>query len=108
MQQVIACDSPGCTRGLIHLPGGFANPCSVCLGSGELTLARICSLLGENRSTVIKLLKPRRRMRAKTASRMLDKLLTLLATPETLVEMPPLELEDEFTECERRQIRMLV
>lgn len=75
---MIRCDAPNCTRGLIHRPEGFADPCPVCRGTGELTLARVCALLEENPSTVVKLLKPRRRMRAKTAARLLDKILALL------------------------------
>lgn len=75
---MITCDL--CVRGILH-NFQWGNPCPTCQGRGELSLARVCELLGENPSTVVKLLKPRRRMRPKTAARLLDKLLGLLATP---------------------------
>jgi hypothetical protein len=77
------------------------------MGKGELTLERVCLLLEECPSTVIKLLKPRRKMRVKTAARILDKILTLLDRGDArLVDAPELELEDEFTDGERRQMTL--
>ncbi|MDD1677637.1 MAG: hypothetical protein LUO93_00440 [Methanomicrobiales archaeon] len=99
----ILCDL--CTRGIVH-NSPWGEPCKVCLGRGSLTLARVCRLLGENESTVVKLLKPRRRMRVKTAARLLDKLCELIE-PKELTGAPPLELEEEFTDGERRQLRCL-
>ena len=90
-----------CVRGIVRT-SPWGEPCRVCLGRGSLTLARVCKLLGENPSTVVKLLKPRRRMRLKTAARLLEKLCALIE-PRELTGAPPLELEEEFTEGERRQ-----
>src|SRR5579875_1440263 len=80
---MIRCDVPGCVRGIVHRPGGFGDPCKVCGGKGTLPLARVCSLLSENRSTVVKLLKPRRRLRPKTAARLLDKIIALVEAPQS-------------------------
>ena len=74
---MITCDL--CTRGIIHKTE-WGEPCPVCMGKGELTLERVCLLLDECPSTVVKLLKPRRKMRAKTAARLLDKLCTIIET----------------------------
>lgn len=77
---MITCDL--CTRGILKR-GDWGEPCPTCLGKSELTLERVCILLEECPSTVVKLLKPRRRMRAKTAARLLDKLLRLQASAST-------------------------
>lgn len=75
----IDCYGPGCVRGLVHRDGGWADPCRVCGGIGQLSFAELCRRLGEHESTVVKLLKPHRRMRVRTAARILDKLLEELA-----------------------------
>jgi hypothetical protein len=72
---IIACDR--CTCGFIHRPDGWSDPCPFCKGLGGITFAELCRRLEENESTVIKLFKPLRAMRAKTAARILDKLLAL-------------------------------
>lgn len=72
---IIACDAPGCVRGLVHRDGGWADPCRVCGGSGGVALGAICKRIGEHESTVRKLLKPGRRMRPKVAVRIMGKLL---------------------------------
>ena len=75
---MIACDAPGCVRGLIHRAGGWADPCKFCGGIGAVSLAEVCRRIGENESTVRRLLRPRYRMRPKVAARILDKLLEAL------------------------------
>ena len=76
----VTCDAPGCVRGLVHREGGWADPCKFCGGDGGISFAALCRRLGEHESTVVKLVKPRRRMRAKTAARILDKILNLMET----------------------------
>lgn len=76
---IVACDVGGCVRGLVHRAGGWADPCKFCGGAGGISFAELCRRLNEHESTVVKLLKPRRRMRARTAARILDKLLALVA-----------------------------
>lgn|GEM_PF-3407770 len=76
---IVACDAPGCVRGLVHRPGGWADPCRVCGGSGGIPFGTLCKRIGEHESTVRRLLKPGRRMRAKTASRIMGKILDVVA-----------------------------
>lgn len=71
----IVCDAPGCVRGLVHRAGGWADPCKVCGGLGGVALGTLCKRINEHESTVRRLFKPTRRMRSKTAARILDKLL---------------------------------
>ena len=78
-QVTFACDAPGCVRGLVHLPGGWADKCNRCGGAGGISLAELCRRIGEHDSTVRRLLRPSRRMRARTAARILDKLLAEMA-----------------------------
>ena len=75
----IACDAPGCVRGLVHLPGGWADKCKRCGGAGAVSLAELCRRIGEHESTVRRLLRPNRRMRSRTTARILDKLLAEMA-----------------------------
>lgn len=75
---MIACDAPGCVRGLVHRAGGWADPCKLCEGLGVVSLAAICKRIGEHESTVRRLTRPRCRMRPKVAARILDKLLEVL------------------------------
>lgn len=74
---VVLCDVGGCVRGLVHREGGWADPCKFCGGAGCVSFAELCRRLGEYESTVVKLLKPHRRMRARTAARILDKIVSL-------------------------------
>lgn len=73
----ILCDAPGCIRGLVHRPTGFADPCKICLGRGSISLATLCKYLGENESTVGKLLRPHKRMRPRVAARICAKLVAI-------------------------------
>jgi hypothetical protein len=73
----ITCDAPGCIRGLVHREA-WADPCKFCSGQGFITLAELCRRLGENESTVRKLLRPHRKMRSKTAARLLEKIHELI------------------------------
>ena len=75
---IVTCDAPGCVRGLVHRDGGWADPCGVCGGAGGVPLGALCRRIGEHESTVRKLFKPRRRMRAKTASRIMGKILDVV------------------------------
>lgn len=75
---MITCDAPSCVRGLVHLPGGFADPCPICHGKGELHLAEVSRLIDENEATLTKLLRLRGRMRSKVCRRILDKLALVL------------------------------
>ena len=70
---MLKCDAPGCIRGLIHLRSGFADPCQICAGKGELHLAEVARLLNEDATTLAKLLRGKRKMRVKTCRRILDK-----------------------------------
>lgn len=75
---MIRCDAPGCVRGVVHLPGGFGDPCKVCEGRGELHLAEVARLLDESEQTLTRLLRGRQKMRVKTCRRILDKVATVL------------------------------
>lgn len=70
----VSCDAPGCVRGLVH-HDEWADPCKFCGGVGFLSFAEVCRRIDENESTVRKLLRPNRRMRPKTAARIMEKLL---------------------------------
>jgi hypothetical protein len=74
----ITCSAPGCRRGLVHQVGGWTDPCKFCSGLGYITFAELCRRIHEHESTVIRILKPDRRMRARTAARILDKLLAVV------------------------------
>jgi hypothetical protein len=69
---VIRCDAPGCRSGVLHTTA-FGEPCPTCKGRGELHLAEVARLLGENETTLKKLMKLRGRMRVRTCRRILDK-----------------------------------
>ena len=71
----IQCDL--CVRGVVHY-GDWGLTCKFCSGRGSFTLAHLCRALGENESTVRKLLKPRRKMRVKTAYRIFLKLMDII------------------------------
>jgi hypothetical protein len=77
----IACDAPGCIRGVVRGHSAFGDPCPVCVGRGSLSLATVCTYIQENESTVRKLLRPNRRMRPKVAARICAKLVALV-TPK--------------------------
>ena len=76
---IVACDAPGCVRGLVHRDAGWADPCKVCGGAGGVPLGTLCRRIGEHESTVRKLLKPGRRMRPKVAARIMGKILDVVA-----------------------------
>jgi hypothetical protein len=44
---IIVCDAPRCVRGLVHLAGGWADPCKVCGGLGGVrsTMKKILDVL---------------------------------------------------------------
>ena len=75
---MLKCDAPNCRRGLVHLRGGFGDPCTICNGRGELHLAEVARLLDENEATLAKVLKPHGRMRVKACRRILDKVAAVL------------------------------
>ncbi len=75
---IVACDAPGCVRGLVHRAGGWADPCKVCGGAGGVALGTLCKRIGECESTVRRLLRPGRRMRSRTTSRIMEKILDLI------------------------------
>lgn len=70
----IVCDV--CRRGLIHGPE-WSRPCPVCKGRGSMSLATLCELIGEWESTVRKLFRTNKKMRAKVAARICDKIVNL-------------------------------
>ena len=74
---IIKCDAPGCVRGIVHRAQGFGDPCKMCGGLGALTLTRICKLIDESPSTVRKLVRMRRPMRARIAARICGKIVEL-------------------------------
>jgi hypothetical protein len=74
---IVVCDAPECVRGLVHRDGGWADPCKFCGGVGHVSFASICRMINEHESTMRKLLKPKKRMRARTAARILDKLIAI-------------------------------
>lgn len=78
---IVACDAPGCVRGLVHRAGGWADPCRVCYGLGGITFSALCRRIGEHESTVKKLFKPGRRMRPKVTARIMGKILDVIAVP---------------------------
>jgi hypothetical protein len=72
----IRCDL--CKAGLVGRAHSPTHPahiwperCPFCAGRGSLSLERVCEKIGENVSTVRKLLRPKARMRAKVAHRIL-------------------------------------
>ena len=73
---MIRCDAPGCVRGLVHRAEGWADPCSVCKGAGELTVAEICRRIDENEGTIARLIRGRK-MRSRTLFRLAGKLAEL-------------------------------
>lgn len=74
---ISACGAPDCVRGLVHRAGGWADPCKFCRGLGGITLAELCRRIDEYESTVSRIFDPERRMRPRTAFRILEKLLRL-------------------------------
>jgi len=76
---MIPCDQ--CRRGWIPSPTGWADPCKVCGGSGELSLHRLAYLTGVDESTVKRLWNGGR-TRVKTAQRILSRLSEYLAPPK--------------------------
>ena len=80
---MIRCDAFRCVRGVVHRPGGFGDACKFCGGAGELSMAQICFKIDENEQTVAKLLRPNRKMRAKTAYRIFEKLMAIIEPPGT-------------------------
>lgn len=88
---ILTCDAPGCVRGLVHRAGGWADPCKVCGGSGGVALGTLCKRIGEHESTVRRLFKPKRKMRAKTCARIVGKIVDLV---ETITSSKSSEVED--------------
>lgn len=66
------CDAPGCRKGLVHLPSGFADPCPVCKGTGQLSFAEVCRLLDVDENTLRRFLRPDQRSRLSTCTRILN------------------------------------
>ena len=75
---MIICDARGCVRGIIHRAEGFGDPCKVCSGAGRLSLSTIAKRIGENESTLRKILKPHRKMRVKVTARICGKIVELI------------------------------
>jgi hypothetical protein len=73
---IVTCDAPDCVRGVVHR-GDWGDPCKFCKGLGKISLAELCRRIDEWESTVEGLTRPERRMRARTAARILDKLLRI-------------------------------
>ena len=72
------CDARGCVRGLVHR-AEWADPCTVCGGTSVVSLGALCKRIGEHESTVRRLLKPKERMRAKVAARIMGKILEVVS-----------------------------
>lgn len=68
----VRCDQ--CVQGLIPKGNAWPERCPFCAGRASVSLERVCRQIGENVSTVRKLLRPNRRMRAKVAYRILTNL----------------------------------
>ena len=82
------CDAPGCVRGVVHV-GAFGEPCKICAGQGELTLAELARVLGENEQILARLSKMRRKMRVSTCQRLLGKLMSVIE-PRSKPKQPSL------------------
>lgn len=66
----IRCDR--CVFGIVSEGAGeWPKRCAFCAGRGSISLEHVCEKIGENVSTVRKLLRPKARMRAKVAHRIL-------------------------------------
>lgn len=76
----IRCDAPGCRRGVVH--GEWPQPCPVCGGRGSFSLEALCEKIGECESTMRKLFRPHRKMRAKVAARICAKIVDLVTPPK--------------------------
>lgn len=66
---IIRCDM--CRSGIIPNGNAWPERCRFCIGRGSMSLEHICLAIRENVSTVRKLLRPNRPMRAKVAYRIL-------------------------------------
>lgn len=78
---MIHCDAPGCVRGIVSgkLLSDFGRPCDVCKGYGSLSLHALAERIGENESTLRRVLKTHRNMRPKVTARICGKIMDLIA-----------------------------
>ena len=74
---MVKCDVAGCVRGLVHR-GEWADPCPFCGGAGYVSWEALAERLGECVSTLRKLDRPHRKMRAKTAARLVEKIMEVV------------------------------
>ena len=70
---MIRCDAKGCVRGVVHR-GDFGEMCKFCLGKGAISLGDLACNIGECESTLRKLLRPHRAMRASVCARIVEKI----------------------------------
>lgn len=75
---LIVCDAPQCVRGIVHLPGGFGNPCKVCGGLGGFTVTGLAHRIGEHPRTFANFIR-NRRMRPRTTARICASLVELVS-----------------------------
>jgi hypothetical protein len=65
--------------------GDWIDPCTVCGGSGFLTLTRLCEIVEVDEATLKGLWTLRRRTRVRTAQRVLDRIYELTKPKQALL-----------------------
>ena len=92
----IHCDAAGCVRGIVHDRVTFKHhACGLCGGRGSLSLETLCRAISENPSTVRRVMKLRRPMRAKVAARICAKLVAICERAPIVHDEPHLQQAGE-------------
>jgi hypothetical protein len=73
---MIRCDL--CKAGWVPNTAGWSDPCVWCNGTGELTLKSVSALCSVDVSTLKRVLRPKAKVRTKTAQKVLDRLLPIV------------------------------
>jgi hypothetical protein len=73
---MIRCDL--CKAGWVPNATGWSDPCVWCNGTGELTFVAVAKICRVDVSTLKRILRPKGRVRVKTAQKILDRLLPII------------------------------
>ena len=74
---MIRCDQ--CTAGWVPNAAGWSDPCVWCNGTEQLTLVSVAAICRIDVSTLKRVLRPKTKVRVKTAQKVLDRLLPIIA-----------------------------
>jgi hypothetical protein len=74
---MIRCDQ--CTAGWVPNAAGWSDPCVWCNGTGQLTLVAVAKICRVDVSTLKRILRPKGRVRVKTAQKVLDHVMRIIA-----------------------------